>query len=258
MFMSDALTTYKDNIIELPADLDIDKPMLWQNFSQKRSKTGNLTEQPYFAEPRIPELYKSLPLQIQRPPQRYEVANTMNPNFQKPEREMDYNPAKDFPSYMKNSPHLNDLSRNLRSKHMNDFPVGFNPNFDKTDNSGHLNLKPLRAPSTRIGQISLPPLNESHLDLNNNKMKVEYGVHNRSKVPHYTSPQVTGSNEVKSEVPLIPNDQKPHHESNHLFLSFELIFFLFVIERVDNRHLLFDKVKKYFYCNAVIHLNTKL
>lgn len=191
MFMPDALGTYKE-IIELPADLDIDKPISWQNFSQKRSKTGNLPEQPYFAEPRIPELYKSVPLHIQRPPQRYEMNSAMSSGFPKQEREMDYNPAKDFPSYMKNTPHLNDLSRNLRSKHMNDIPVGFNPNFDRSESANHLNLKPLRAPSNRIGQLSLPPLNDSNLDLNNSKLKAEYEVHNRSRLPHYTSPQVTG------------------------------------------------------------------
>ena len=207
MFMDDALNSYTGNIVELPVDLDLERPMSWQSFAQKRSKTGNFTDQPFFAEPRIPELYKSVPQHIQRPAQRYEF-NLLNISSFTKQENTDYNPAKDFPSYMKNSPHLNDLSRNLRSKHMNDYPVGLNQNIEKNEVSNQLNIKPLRAPPSRVGQISLPPLNESQLDLKSNVIKSEFGVHNRSKLPHYTSHQVTGSNEEKKEVPLNPNEHK--------------------------------------------------
>jgi len=193
--MSDALHTYSGNPIDLPIDLDIDKPVLWSSFSQKRFKTGTYTEQPFFAQPRFPDYQQSMAPSF----------NTTNPIYDPPKlsemghfyssetKTVSYNPAKDFPTYSKKSSHLNELSMNLRNKQMaNDSANRFKPEFVTSDPLKQLNLRPLRSSASKPSQGQ--PGDNTML------LRVD---------PVNTSQPITGSNDSSRTKPLSANELKP-------------------------------------------------
>lgn len=190
-FQQEALDQYISDVFDLPTNIDLEKPIVLVSEAQKRFKTGNQNEQYYNASqsaqeyPPVPSSYNTRQsgpnITLRYPGIGTEIAQ--NP--------YKYNPAIDFPTYTKNTPHLNELSKNIQNRQ-----VPHSNSFRNLDELSHLQLGPYSGHNIResAAQVPVESINRT------------LGHSGTISGPHFS--RITGPNAHIDVIRAVVNDQK--------------------------------------------------